>query len=153
MTLGGSDEPSNLVCACVGCNAGKASIAPDSAIVEDVSSLALQWRAAIEEVVRAYLDERQEVDGYLEEFEESWDQWHTKDGEIPPREKGWRESVERWLALGLPLYEIIRLVRVAMEKDDLRSTERWKYYCACCWRALTRFQDDAFVLFEKKVNQ
>jgi 5-methylcytosine-specific restriction endonuclease McrA len=46
-SLGGADDPANLVTACTSCNAGKASIAPDSALVDDVAADALRYSRAL----------------------------------------------------------------------------------------------------------
>ena len=46
VALGGTDDPSNLVAACRGCNAGKASSNPDEATVAQVQDDALRWAAA-----------------------------------------------------------------------------------------------------------
>jgi 5-methylcytosine-specific restriction endonuclease McrA len=45
--LGGRDEPSNLVTACMDCNAGKTSSAPDQQTIDSVSDDALRWAAAM----------------------------------------------------------------------------------------------------------
>lgn len=72
VTLGGSDEPANLVTACQDCNAGKSSIAPDAPIVEDVDVLALKFRAAIIRAAELRLMERSVLDGDLERFYDAW---------------------------------------------------------------------------------
>jgi hypothetical protein len=45
--LGGTDDATNLVTACGGCNAGKSSSAPDTPLVADVEQDALRWRRAM----------------------------------------------------------------------------------------------------------
>ena len=45
VSLGGSDEPGNLVAACPDCNAGKAASNPDAPLVADVSDKAIRWAA------------------------------------------------------------------------------------------------------------
>lgn len=57
-TLGGGDEPSNLVTACQSCNGGKTSIAPDSELVVDVQQDALRWKRAMEWATTSYMLER-----------------------------------------------------------------------------------------------
>ena len=74
-TLGGSDEPSNLVAACADCNAGKSSIQPDAPIVEDVAADALRWKRAMEQAQVGLIAERQVLDGILECFETEWNSW------------------------------------------------------------------------------
>jgi 5-methylcytosine-specific restriction endonuclease McrA len=45
-TLGGDDDPSNLVAACADCNSGKSSSNPDAPIVANVAEDALRWAKA-----------------------------------------------------------------------------------------------------------
>src|SRR5689334_12983983 len=47
-SLGGLTEAANLVTACVDCNAGKASTAPDAAVVEEVAHDADRWARAVQ---------------------------------------------------------------------------------------------------------
>ena len=53
VSLGGSDDPSNLVAACKDCNAGKSSSNPDAALVASVSDDALRWAAALKAAAAA----------------------------------------------------------------------------------------------------
>ena len=48
VALGGDDRPENLVSCCKDCNSGKASSAPDAALVADVSDDAIRWSGAME---------------------------------------------------------------------------------------------------------
>jgi hypothetical protein len=75
VTLGGSDDPSNLVTACSDCNAGKASIPPDASVVADVAADALRWKQAIEQAQAGMHAERQVLNGILERFEAEWNTW------------------------------------------------------------------------------
>lgn len=75
VALGGSDEPRNLVTACVDCNNGKTSTQPDSEIVEDIAADALRWKRALEAAASNLLADREVVDGLLERFEQAWSVW------------------------------------------------------------------------------
>lgn len=59
----------------------------------------------------------------------------------------WPDSVERFVALGLPEEEMHRLVEVTMRKS-LAGDERFRFFCGCCWRAITDLQEDARRLIE-----
>ena len=48
VALGGSDDPTNLACACWACNSGKASTKPDEQTVADVSEDAIRWAKAMQ---------------------------------------------------------------------------------------------------------
>lgn len=64
---------------------------------------------------------------------------------------GWRQSVERFVSLGLPEEEMHRLIRVAMEKP-VPADEKFRFFCGCCWRAITNLQEDARRLLEMEDN-
>lgn len=68
-----------------------------------------------------------------------------------PLPGGWRESVARFASLGLPEEEMHRLVHVAMEKR-LPSEDRFRFFCGCCWRAITDLQEDARRIVETEGN-
>lgn len=57
-----------------------------------------------------------------------------------PLPSGWRSSVERFFANGLPESEIHRFVAVTMER---RRDDEFTFFCGCCWRAITDLQEDA----------
>lgn len=65
-SLGGIDEPSNLVTSCEPCNAGKSSSSPDDAVVKDVAQDALRWSKAMEEAAKAQ-DAQNRLESYLVE--------------------------------------------------------------------------------------
>lgn len=71
--LGGSDEPNNLVAACQDCNQGKASIQPDSPIIEDVAEDALRWSKAMAQASVLMGLEREFLNADVEHFKTSWD--------------------------------------------------------------------------------
>lgn len=74
-TLGGSDDPSNLVAACADCNAGKSSVPAGAELVADVAADALRWRAAIMQASIEFEAEREFVDSLLDDFERTWNGW------------------------------------------------------------------------------
>ncbi len=47
VTLGGTDEASNLVAACADCNSGKSASTPGAALVDDVSQDQVRWGRAM----------------------------------------------------------------------------------------------------------
>lgn len=61
VTLGGTDEPSNLVTACQDCNSGKTSTSPDSPLVEDVEQDALRWSKAMEKAADVQAHHRDRI--------------------------------------------------------------------------------------------
>jgi hypothetical protein len=92
--LGGNDDHTNLVAACVECNGGKSSSHPNSPGIEDVDADALRWRKAIRRVG----DEALADITARQEYEEG-------DQRKPvPRDAEWRGCVEHLYASGLPLW-------------------------------------------------
>lgn len=69
-----------------------------------------------------------------------------------PAPAGWRQSVERFFAAGLPEEEIHRLIKVTMERRGLPLDERFRFFCGCCWRAITDLQEDARRFIESGSN-
>lgn len=248
-TLGGSDDPTNLVTACAPCNAGKSSISPDSGMVEDVAADALRWARAMETAATAMLIERDLVTEMTDRFKAKWNAWswtrdipmpdipvpltgdplidnwcrmnaailgyHARpisfqngvltiqvhkgwltevrralkpayfaesfkeaigsafesiviadgwDGELPrptrqppgqeevhvPLPADWRDSIERFISVGLPEDEMYRLITVTMERQGVYDSDKFGYFCGCCWRAITDLQEDARRILESE---
>lgn len=145
-TLGGGDDPTNLVAACHDCNAGKSSIAPDAAIVADVDATAMLFAKAIERVTAQRRQELAALDATLAEFDRLWSGWtYTDSGEPIPRDDDWRESVTRFLEHGLNLTELERLIRGAMHH---RARYPFRYFCWLAWREIGERQEAARRLIE-----
>lgn len=94
VSLGGSDEPGNLVTACQQCNAGKAASNPDAPIVADVKDDAIRWARAIEVVSNARMADREARDWYVDRFEAAWTRWTYPTYRRP--DKPSTEVVEAW---------------------------------------------------------
>lgn len=146
VALGGGDEPSNLVAACSGCNSGKASVGPESPLVEDVDAAALLWAKAIERVNAKRRSELAELEQYLALVEECWDGYNN-DGTPIPKPNDWSVSIERFATQGLQLDEIQRFIRVAM-LAKVPDSDVWRYFCGCCWRELGQRQEMARLAVE-----
>lgn len=141
VSLGGNDDPSNLVAACVDCNAGKASSNPDATMVGDVAQDALRWSLAMQQAADEFSERREFLEVSIDTIGDSWDNW-TSGGVSIPRPSSWRASVEMWLTAGLPEAELLNLIAVAMH-SKASIAEKWRYYCGCCWRRLTEMQERA----------
>lgn len=142
VALGGGDDPTNLVTACVDCNGGKTSIAPDSAIVADVEEDALRWAEAMSLAAQQRHAEWASIDYSVRLFDAEWKEW----GDMP-RQADWRSSIERFLANGLDAQVLTRFVRVAME-SKVSARDVWRYFCGCCWNEISDRQEIARRLVE-----
>ncbi len=103
VALGGTDESSNLVTACSGCNTGKSSISPDSEVVVDVVADALRWAHAMRQAAEAAELDIQHREKLRTWFDFLWGDWTygCKKTELP-RPNDWFDSVLRWHEAGIP---------------------------------------------------
>lgn len=149
VTLGGTDNPDNLVAACVDCNAGKASTHPGAEALEDVRAADMKWAGAIRRVASQRARQRKKVDAYLGAFNAEWSGWHYGTyAEAVPRPAGWEASLERFYECGLPIEDVLRLARVALGNERVRADETFRYFAGCCWREITRIQDAAKAILD-----
>lgn len=134
--LGGADDPANLVTACADCNTGKTSSAPDQHVVADVDQRTMQWSAAIaqaaEEACAASADRTAAYDAVLGAFPS-----YYRD-RIP---NDYAETVNQFLDAGLPEDVLVEMAYVAASKHGV--TQRWKYFCGCCWTKIRQLQERA----------
>lgn len=143
VALGGSDAPDNLVAACRSCNAGKSSIAPDAAFVEDVAKDALRWARAIAEVVEKINDESADRDQYLEYVHNQWVATAPVYAKLPA---DWELTAWSFRKRGLPLAVIDEAIDIASTVDGVEHWARWKYFCGICWNKLRAIEADARAL-------
>lgn len=134
-TLGGSDDPTNLVTACADCNSGKSSVPADAPLVEDVAQDALRWARAIEQAA-ADLQANEEayqrrLEPYLDVIRGSWYE------DLP---EDWESSVATFMRSGLPWPVMDDLVTVAL---NARTRNYWRYFCGCCWTRIRQIQERA----------
>lgn len=143
--LGGGDTPNNLVTACEDCNSGKSSTTADLPEVEDVDATA----ALVERAQRVASERRRmeiaKLEGFFDDFEAYY---RDKVYEAPGGGSygpSWTTSVERFLSEGLDPEDLLYYVRVVA---DACPRKPWAYFCGCCWREITRRQEDARRLIE-----
>lgn len=146
VTLGGDDDPRNLVTACADCNAGKSSIAPDSPIVEDVDATALLFSKAMEEVGRRRMAEFATVNAVLDAVDVAWRTWHDATGAGVPRPPDWRTSVEHMYEAGLDTEFMVWAVGDTMRATGVR--DEFKFFAGKCWREISTRQEMARRLLE-----
>lgn len=133
---GGSDEPANLTTSCWDCNRGKGAeslgevmphldelerLAAVQEMLERKRDMALQ--IAVAETLRQGEDD---AIGYIEDlWAEVLNSGHFE-----------RESVRRFLGLGLSVDDLSRAVHTVAAKGHLRGADRWRYYCGIYWKVL-----------------
>lgn len=160
VTLGGSDDPSNLVTACFDCNASKSATPADAAFVADVAQDALRWAAAMQRAAESTSKDRAGRDGNRVLFAIAWDKWYTttrkwsnaEGGYVEthhpiPREDNWETSVDRWIELGLTIDDLEEAVKIAM-RSKKPSEATWKWFCGIAWKMLRDRQDAAKAILD-----
>lgn len=142
VSLGGTDDPDNLVAACRDCNAGKGSTSPDEGTVDDVRADELRWAAALAQAAEAR-EAAEARDGQVAWwFETTWygsmPQWADL-----PDDAEWKASITRFLSLGLSPAAIEASVATAAAAKHVARRLRWKYFCGICWNKVRDLQDSA----------
>lgn len=149
--LGGSDDPSNLVTACQPCNAGKGSTSPDEHVVAEVDAASLLFAKAMERAAELRRGDTAVIDAQVAKFDAEWNRWFYTDSDgvkhKVERDKGWQDSIARFLSLSLDVDDLIKFVRVAMN-TKVSAYETWRYFCGCCWHEITDRQELARRLIE-----
>lgn len=146
--LGGKTEPANLVAACSSCNAGKASVAPDSPLVADIDADLLRYRQALDLAIQERSEQRDEIIHAVVIFNEEWLDWHLSDGSTAGRPLDWEDSVEQWVTGGLAVDELTAKIPKAMARA--RLGQEWRYFCGIAWKMLTELQDRAREIAEEQ---
>jgi hypothetical protein len=144
--LGGTDDPSNLVTACVDCNAGKASTAVDSVLVGAVADDAERWAAAIREVARQQQAVAEEAAARVEPFRAAWLSWDAEGTYLPG---DWRPTIEGWLASGLTVDEAIQALSLAVANRGVRDDGVFAYTCGIVRNKIKALHEAARALLER----
>jgi hypothetical protein len=135
--LGGQTVPENLVAACEPCNAGKSSIAPDSAVVADVSEDQIRWTRAMAEaraIRRAFAEKRLAYGDYFLELWEGWRFVETQ--ELVPLDGDWRSTVDKFFEYDVDQEDIRYAVRAAMGARGVRPENTFRYFCGVVWNII-----------------
>lgn len=144
VALGGTDEPSNLVAACVPCNTGKTSLPADASIVDDVGADALRWAKAMRfaaDVMGVLSDARETC---RKAFDDEWASWSYGVDKSPiPRPLDWPDTIERLRVAGLPIPEIVEAARVALRSRNVELDNTFRYFCGVAWKKVNAMQEIA----------
>lgn len=140
VVLGGSDDPSNIVTACVDCNAGKSSVPLGASMVDDISRHAQAWSSARDEVMNEWREETAAANELGDLFIHYWKTWRWCDQDIPYDPK-WRQTVAFWVKQGLTVDDLCEMVEKAMTKDGVAASDTWRYFCGIVWRTLEKIDE------------
>jgi hypothetical protein len=140
VTLGGTDDPSNLVAACKDCNAGKSSVPADAPLVAGVADKALAWAEAMRIVAEERAAARASSEKLYAKFRKEWNSWKDWRGNTTPLDAGWKGTIDQLLNAGLDMQDVLEMVDVAMAA---KAKDTWRYFCGCCWKQLSKMQERA----------
>lgn len=133
--LGGRTEAANLRALCEDCNRGKSATPPDAAQLAQVADDASRWAQAQQEAARRMLTDLDRVQQAHAGFDRAWLSWTSgEDKEEVPRPSDWRESVDRLLAVGLPMPILLNCVEQAMRAPRVPADRTFRYMCGIAWR-------------------
>ncbi|NKW26816.1 hypothetical protein GS942_16795 [Rhodococcus hoagii] len=140
-TLGGSDQPSNLVAACADCNSGKSATPPDAAIVADVEKDAIRWATAMRRAAELERQKRANDDEFAGAFFQNMVAAFNEDRsrfELPALDPGGTEAMATTIVqfrdVGLDLADLDFAIRKAMSNQRLSEDDIWRYFCGIAWR-------------------
>lgn len=134
VTLGGSDDPSNLVTACKDCNSGKSASNPNAELVAGVADDALRWARAQHLAAEQMLENLEARDSLRAQFKARWDMWQGGDGKPVTLPGQWGASVDRFLSLGLPMPVLLDCIDKAMHNKRIRYDDLFRYMCGIAWK-------------------
>lgn len=136
-SLGGTNEPTNLVTACSDCNAGKSSSNPDDETVQDVSRRAFLWKSAIEEAAERRRAERAPSARAIADVGELW----TSRYRHQPADH-WQSSIRNFVSAGLTAEDLVEFMEVGLQRGT-NADHAWRYFCKIAWSEVTTLQQEA----------
>ncbi len=152
VSLGGTDDPANLVTACRDCNAGKSAASPDASLVADVSADALRWGRATREAAELLLRDQERRAGLLRAFLDAWENWtYGPDNKHFPLPLDWETSVGSLLGAGLPVELLCECVDLAMGQKYVK--DEFRYMCGIAWRKVASIREIAAALLETDAGE
>ncbi len=142
--LGGSDEPQNLVAACVECNSGKSATPPGAPLVADVAQDAVRWARAMAAATADHVAEREVMERDVDYVDDVWLTQFDRD----ERPSGWDHTVAQLFRAGLVYVDFEDAVAATVRADP---RDPWRYFCGVAWSILRRRQEDARRLLDAGV--
>nr|WLJ25466.1 MAG: HNH endonuclease [Corynebacterium phage HS01] len=150
-SLGGTNDPSNLVTACAECNSGKAGRTLDEPVLAAVDEKAQRYATAVEQAIaerRQVLTTEQQT---KDAFRAEWNCWEPTE----PLPAGFGESVLQFMRAGLDWEDIVDSIEIAMSRLDIRGREngRFKYFCGVCNRKIEDIRNRADEIMGEPVGE
>lgn len=158
--LGGSDDPSNLVAACVGCNGGKSSMPADAAMVDDVAADALRWSQAMQRAADIERERRNDQRRFALDFIDRVVVIIREDPEemtycMPDLKSpcvggldGLVRTLSQFRECGLDLDDLVYAIKRTGLNHAIDDQVSFKYFCGICWRMIEDRQAAARAILE-----
>lgn len=152
VSLGGSNNPGNLVAACKDCNAGKTSVPAGAPLVQKVNAHAAAYALALTDKMTRIRGRLEKENECIEQFEDLWKGWQVAStGKSIPRPDDYKDALRKWCHMGVPLDLIEYAIEVAMSKRGLTSDHgEFRYMAGVVWRTLDN-EEAPYELTEEKV--
>lgn len=160
VALGGCDKPSNLVAACMDCNAGKSSTPADAPLIADVAGDDMRWAQAMRKAAEIDRQKRTDDRLFVNEFIDKMSEAMQSDPEervycFPDMTSpdiggahGFLRSVTQFRDCGLDMEDLMSAMLKAARNPAIDDRHNWKYFCGICWRMIEGRQDAARALIE-----
>lgn len=145
VSLGGADDPANLVAACRECNAGKSSIQPDSPLVQELGAAAKVYTLAMMQRMAEIGDELAQDAEMIEYFESVWFDYADVMGRTKPLPDDYRQSLRKWAGMGVPMSLIEYAIEVAMTNRAVRGPDKFRYMAGVIYRKIDARELDTTV--------
>jgi hypothetical protein len=146
VTLGGTDDPTNLVTACADCNAGKSSTPPDAPMVEMVADDALRWARAIKQAAADLVEQADLRNAMNREFDDLWMEFCSSSMGPWYRPDDWAERLDGFRLRGLPQALILDAFWIAANARHVEHHNRWAYVCGISWKRLRAMEEAAHAI-------
>jgi hypothetical protein len=143
VALGGTDVPENLQALCADCNAGKSATPVDAPLVAEVDERAARWAGAMQTAAQQMLKDIAARRAEHGKFDRAWKRWTLNDGRTFPRPDTWRQSVDQWRSIGVPLEVIVECAEKALANERLPTAAVFKYMAKIVWSKATELQEAA----------
>lgn len=144
-SLGGTDDPTNLVTACSSCNGGKASTAPDQAHVGAVNQRAAAWAQAMQEAAKLQRAEQTLERDLVQLFYNLWVDIFGDDSALGWE---WEPSIRTFAANSLTFDDLLYAVNATQSGPVWSGQRLFRYFCGVCWRMIRDRQERALAILE-----
>jgi len=127
VSLGGPDDPSNLVAACRDCNAGKSSAQMGDSKVAELGSLQMAYLATVRQALEGLTDSYELDVAYYNRFIQMWNALKPSFWRIEPPVDA-LVSLSKWRAMGVPMHLLERALAVSFANPRVERVDKWRYF-------------------------